>query len=421
MRDYETFDVADMIADVAATIVPLAEKNENAIDVSVGDDVGTMHSDMTKIRQSLFNLLSNACKFTHNGTIRLVASRDSNADGEWIRFDVADEGIGMTPEQVDKVFDAFTQADASTTRNYGGTGLGLAITRNFCQLMNGEINVESEQGRGSTFTVRLPAVAVDDVEVEETPAAIAPAIEGQRRIMVVDDDPVVRDLLTRLLGRNGYRVDTVSSGEQALERARETRPDAITLDVLMPTMDGWAVLSALKDDPDLAPIPVIMVSIVDDRSIGFSLGASDYLNKPVDGDRLVALLAKYCPEPSRRRVLVVEDDEATRDVITRSLDAKIWTVSQAENGLVGLERLAEATPDVILLDLMMPEMDGFEFIAAIRGDDRWRHIPVIVVTAKSLTKADREQLAGSVEQLIEKGDYRLEALLANLGDLIPAP
>ncbi|MFP6742580.1 MAG: response regulator [Alphaproteobacteria bacterium] len=272
--------------------------------------------------------------------------------------------------------------------------------------------------------MRLPAVAVDEPEAEEiltAPATAITAIEGQRRVLVVDDDPVVRDLLTRHLSRNVYHVDAVSSGEQALARARETRPDAITLDVLMPTMDGWAVLSALKDDPDLAAIPVIMVSIVDDRSIGFSLGASDYLNKPVDGDKLIKLLAKYCPEASRRRVLVVEDDVATRDVITRTLDAKTWTASRAENGLVGLERLAEATPDVILLDLMMPEMDGFEFIAAIRGDDRWRDIPVIVVTAKSLTKADRERLAGSVKQLIQKGDYRLEALLANLGDIVPPP
>jgi signal transduction histidine kinase/CheY-like chemotaxis protein len=418
---YETFDVDAMIADVAATIVPLAEKNENVVDVTVGDHVGTMHSDMTKIRQTLFNLLSNACKFTQNGTIRLVVSRDTDAAGEWIQFAVADEGIGMSPEQVDKVFDAFTQADASTTRNYGGTGLGLAITRNFCQLMNGEINVESEQGKGSTFTIRLPAVAEDDAAVEKMPTEVGAAIEGQRRVMVVDDDSDVRDLLTRHLSRNDYHVDAVSSGEQALARAREVRPDAITLDVLMPTMDGWAVLSALKEDPDLASIPVIMVSIIDDRSIGFSLGASDYLNKPVDGDKLVKLLAKYCPEASRRRVLVVEDDEATRDVITRTLDAKTWTVSQAENGLVGLERLAEATPDVILLDLMMPEMDGFEFIAAIRSDDRWRDIPVVVVTAKSLTKADRDRLAGSVEHLIQKGDYQLEALLANLGDIISAP
>ncbi len=417
---FETFEVRSMIDDVAATIAPLAEKNRNTVDVSCTDEVGAMHSDLTKIRQALFNLLSNACKFTEDGTITLEARREHATDGDWIRFAVADEGIGMTPAQTAKVFDAFTQADSSTTRNYGGTGLGLAITKNFCALMNGEITVDSEPGKGSTFTIRLPAVAEAPAEeAADEPAPQAVAANGARTVLVVDDDPVVRDLLSRHLSRSGYRVETASGGEQALALAREVEPDAITLDVLMPTMDGWAVLAALKDDPALAAIPVIMVTIVDDRSIGFSLGASDYLNKPVDADKLIALLRKHCPEKARRRVLIVEDDEATRDVIRRMLGDGQWEMAEAENGLVGLERLAEAVPDVILLDLMMPEMDGFEFISAIRRDDRWRDIPVIVITAKTLTAKDRERLTGSVEQLIQKGDYQLETLLANLGEMLP--
>ena len=419
---FETFEVRSIIDDVAATITPLADKNRNAIDVRCGDEVGVMHSDLTKIRQTLFNLLSNACKFTEDGTITLEARREPGAGGDWIRFDVADDGIGMTPEQSAKVFDAFTQADASTTRNYGGTGLGLAITKNFCTLMNGDVTVDSAPGKGSTFTIRLPAVAgeITEAAAEEVAAEAAPvAANGERTVLVVDDDPVVRDLLTRHLSRSGYRVETAAGGEQALARAREIAPDAITLDVLMPTMDGWAVLAALKDDPELAAIPVIMVTIVDDRSIGFSLGASDYLNKPVDADKLIALLRKHCPEKARRRVLIVEDDEATRDVIRRRLGDEQWEMAEAENGLEGLERLAGAIPDVILLDLMMPEMDGFEFIAALRADARWRDIPVIVITAKILTEKDRERLTGSVEQLIQKGDYQLEALLANLGEAIP--
>ena len=417
---FETFNVREMIDGVAATIAPLAEKNRNRVEVRCDDAVGAMHSDLTKIRQSLFNLLSNACKFTENGAITLDAAREPAGGGEWIRFAVGDEGIGMTPEQVAKVFDAFTQADSSTTRNYGGTGLGLAITKNFCTLMNGDITLASEPGKGSTFTIRLPAVAKDVMAEEAKPQAAPEATEGGRTVLVVDDDPVVRDLMTRHLGRGGYRVETVASGEEALTAARALRPDAITLDVLMPTMDGWAVLSALKDDPELASIPVIMVTIVDDRSIGFSLGASDYLNKPVDADKLIGLLKKHCPEKTRRRVLIVEDDPATRELICRMLGGEQWDIDEAENGLVGLARLEQDLPDIILLDLMMPEMDGFEFVSAIRNDDRWCDIPVIVVTAKTLTAHDRERLNGSIEQLVQKGEYRLEALLENLDALIPA-
>ncbi len=417
---FETFGVRQMIDEVAGTVVPLTEKNDNTLVVTCAEDLGEMHSDMTRIRQILFNLLSNASKFTEGGTIKLEATRSVINGRDDVVFTVADEGIGMSPEQVEKVFEAFTQADSSTTRNYGGTGLGLAITKNFCEMLHGEITCTSEPGTGSTFTVRLPLDAERPGPAPTEPVTVTAGEAGAHTVLVIDDDADVRDLLSRHLVKSGYRVATAGGGEDGLNCARELRPDAITLDVLMPGMDGWAVLSALKDDAELSDIPVIMVSMVDDRSLGYSLGAADYLNKPVEHERLLAVLKKHCPEKDRGQVLIVEDDAATREMMRRVLEREGWETAEAENGLVGLERLAEAAPGAILLDLMMPEMDGFEFLAKLRESEAWQGIPVIVVTAKTLTAADHRRLKGSVEMLIQKGGDEIDTILASLKKMLPA-
>ena len=421
----ETFELRPMIDSVAATVTALAKKTGNVLVVSCADEVGTMHSDLTKVRQILFNLLSNACKFTRNGTITLAAVRDANEAVDWIEFQVRDTGIGMTTDQQAKVFEAFTQADASTTRTYGGTGLGLAITKSFCRLMGGDVTLTSEAGKGTTFVVRLPAVThAASVTVglaaekrSEDPQVAEP--EHAPIVLVVDDDPNARELLRRHLQRGGYAVRMAANGEEAMQLARTLQPDVVTLDALMPQMDGWAVLSAMKEDAVLAEIPVIMVTIVDNQSIGFSLGAADYLIKPIDRDRLVRAVEKCCPSGAPRHVLIIEDDAPTSELMRRALRQIDCTVTQAENGRVGLERLNEALPDAILLDLMMPEMDGFEFIAQVRAESRWRRIPVIVVTAKTLTAEDRARLNGQVQHLVHKGEYSGKAVLAALDELVP--
>jgi PAS domain S-box-containing protein len=422
----ETFDVMQMIDEASHTIVPLAEKNENTLEIRCADGVGAMHCDLTKVRQALFNLLSNACKFTKNGTITLEASRVPGADGGDLIFKVSDTGIGMTPEQAEKVFEAFTQADSSTTRDYGGTGLGLSITRSFCQMLNGDITVTSEPGKGSTFVVRLPAIAqttetahaeAQDADHENLETAVS-VREGAKTVLVVDDDARARDLLSRHLTRGGYRVKTAAGGEEGLRLARELSPDAVTLDVLMPHMDGWAVLAAMKDDPALADIPVILVTVVEDRNFGFSLGATEYITKPIDRGKFLAALERHCPTKTGRRVLVVEDDAPSREMIRRVLKKQGWTVNEADNGAVALRCLKDSLPDVILLDLMMPEMDGFEFIARMRENDDWRKVPIIVITAKTLTAEDHARLNGNVERLIQKGEQSLETLLATLNETL---
>jgi CheY-like chemotaxis protein len=342
-------------------------------------------------------------------------------------FTISDTGIGMSPNQMDKLFEAFVQADASTTRKYGGTGLGLAITQRFCRMMGGDITVQSTPGQGSTFTIWLP------VEVEE-PKSQLPALlfngevsssissgpkpPGATTILVIDDDPAVHDLLRRFLSKEGFWVETAGSGEAGLILARQLRPAAITLDVMMPGMDGWAVLTALKADPDLADIPVIMLTMVDDKNFGYALGAAEYLTKPIDRDRLSVLLGKYRCEAPRCAVLLVEDDVPTREIMRRMLEKEGWTVAEAENGRVALTRLAENQPELILLDLMMPEMDGFEFLAELRQNPAWRTIPIVVVTAMYLTPEERQRLNGSVIQILQKGAYSRDELLEEVRDLV---
>ena len=411
----ERFDVQTLVQDVVATVQPLVEKNANTLEVSCAGDLGTMHADLTKVRQALFNLLSNACKFTERGTVTLEAAHESVNGQRWLRFRVRDTGIGMTQEQMGRLFQAFSQADASTTRQYGGTGLGLVISRSFCQMMGGDITVESEHGKGSAFTVRLPVEVAEGKSVqareEEAPPRPVSIPEGAPTVLVIDDDPAVRALMQRFLNKEGLRMLAAVDGRQGLELAKAEHPDAITLDVLMPGMDGWAVLAALKADAELADIPVIMISIADETHGGYALGVADYLTKPIEWKRLKAVLNHFRPAGETCRVLVVEDDTRTSRMLRKRLEKQGWPVTEAENGRVALERLAEGVPDVMLLDLMMPEMDGFQLLDRIRADERWRAIPVIVITAKDLTADDRRRLNGYVEKILEKGTYSSEALL----------
>jgi GAF domain-containing protein/CheY-like chemotaxis protein len=412
----EAFDVAGLVKDIAAVIQPLAAKNANRLEVRCPADIGVMRSDLTKVRQALFNLLSNACKFTDHGTVSLAVAHEEADGRDWVVFAVTDTGIGMTPDQLTRLFEAFSQADAATTRKYGGTGLGLALSRRLCRMMGGDVTVESEAGRGSTFTIRLPA---EVAEHQEEPAAPAPAPDGIPpgigTVLVIDDELAVRDLMQRFLAREGFRVVTAPGGEDGLRRARELRPDAITLDVMMPGMDGWAVLSALKADPALADIPVVMLTIVDDRNLGYALGAADYLTKPIDRERLVTVLKEHRRD---RPVLVVDDDADLRQLLRRMLEPEGYTVVEAEHGRAALQRLRESSPSVVLLDLMMPEMDGFEFVAEFRRHEAWRAVPIIVITAKDLSREDRDRLNGYVQKILQKGAPDRDALLAEVRELV---
>jgi signal transduction histidine kinase/CheY-like chemotaxis protein len=424
----ESFDLGALVGELESTIKPLAVKNNNTLVVRAGDGLGTMHADLTKVRQSLLNLLSNACKFTKAGEVGLEVTR-READGrEWVNFSVKDSGIGITKEQMSKLFQPFSQADASTTREFGGTGLGLVITKKFCEMMGGSMGVQSVRGEGSTFVITLPA------DVGGAPREFAPAADGDGgssgsnpastggdagTVLVVDDDPAARDLLSRALGKAGFNVECATDGEEALALARTLRPEAITLDVMMPGIDGWATLAALKADPELADIPVIMLTIVDDKNKGYALGAADYMTKPFDRQQLAATLARYRRATNGHApALVVEDDEAARALLVRALEQEGWRVRAAADGRAALEQVAAERPQLILLDLMMPEMDGFEFVQELHKLPGAQSIPVVVITAKDITLEDRLRLNGYVEKIVEKGAYSRDDLLSTVKEMV---
>jgi signal transduction histidine kinase/CheY-like chemotaxis protein len=422
----ETFEVGPLVAGVVDTVRPLADKNGNALEVRCPEQAGLMRADPTRVRQVLFNLLSNACKFTSRGQVVLEVERRAAPDADGVTFRVRDTGRGIKPEELKRIFQPFEQGDAATTRQYGGTGLGLSISRRLCQMMGGEIDVESRWGEGSTFTVRLPAEVDPRPAAPATPAAApaSPAAAGSSPVLVVDDDLAVRDLLQRFLTKEGFQVLTASTGEEGVRLAKQLRPTAITLDVLMPGMDGWKVLTMLKTDPETSDIPVIMLTIVDNKNLGHALGATDYLPKPVDRARLTALLHKYQARGSGRDILLVEDEADTRELLRRSLEKAGWSVREAVNGRDALEQVGRQAPSLILLDLMMPEMDGFELLEELRQRPAWRTIPVVVITAKELTEEDRLRLSGSlllsgcVKRVLQKGQYRREDLLREVRELM---
>ena len=361
--------------------------------------------------------MSNASKFTNNGTVELSVDRlDADADellganAERIAFRVSDTGIGMTQQQMDRLFQAFAQADSSTTRKFGGTGLGLAITRHFARMLGGDVTVTSEPGAGSVFTLVVPvhdrSLPPAPDEPLEPKRIVSGNAAGALTVLVVDDDEAVHDVVAAMLGREGYRVLHARTGPEALTLAREELPDAITLDVMMPQMDGWAVLSALKADPGLRHVPVVIVTMLNDRAIALSLGAEAFLSKPIDWAQLSAVL-KQCSrheQVSAAPVLVVDDDPNMRDMMRRMLERMGIVMHEAADGAEALAWLAaNPLPSIILLDLMMPVMDGFEVLDRLRQNDEWSCIPVLVATCKEFSADELAQLRRSTEKVISKG------------------
>jgi signal transduction histidine kinase/CheY-like chemotaxis protein len=398
----EEVDLAALIEEVRSIVEPLAAANANRLEIVRPATPGMLYTDRTKLKQSLLNLLSNAGKFTHEGRIGL----EVRPGDDEISFVVSDTGIGMTEEQQGRLFQAFSQADASTTRRYGGTGLGLAITKHFCEMLGGSIAVESTPGKGSSFTITLP----DRDRAARAAPALPEGAEDAPLVMIVDDDPNARHLLAATVRREGYRVIEATDGETALALAREWHPDVVTLDVLMPRMDGWAVLTTLKSDLELASIPVIIVTVLADRGIAVSLGAAEFLTKPVDRTRLAGTIRQHVYGSGV--VLVVDDEAESRELARRHLDRLGWEAVEAEDGASALLWLSQnPRPAMILLDLLMPGMNGFAFLEEFARHAEWQAIPIVIVTAMPLGAAERELLAGRTREVIAKGADDLTQVL----------
>ena len=427
---HESFLIGELVQDIVSTIEPIALKNHNRIVVHCPAEIGAMYSDAMKVRQSLMNLLSNACKFSQNSVIDLVISTQSHEREEYVSFAVCDRGIGMTSDQIAKLFQAFVQADESTTRKYGGTGLGLMISRRLCQMLGGDIRVSSELGKGSTFTIELPRIAsavlapsglggAGDSQSAANSAIKTDVIRGGKirgeairgTVLAIDDNPDALDLISRSLSKDGYRVIMATSGEAGLVLARSHRPDIITLDVMMPQMNGWQVLAAIKADVHLSTTPVVLLSVVENNEIAMALGATDCLTKPIDWGKLQVCLDRLLPRNDPDRILVVEDDPASSELVTRILQKDGWKIEKASNGREAFACMEASPPSLVLLDLMMPEMDGFELVARLRTHPTLSKIPVLVLTSKMLTPEDHARLNGRVLDVLSKGSTERNDLL----------
>ncbi len=392
----ERFALEDMCQELADTLRPLASERGNTFVMELEDGLGSAITDRTRLHQVLLNLLSNANKFTKGGLVKFSVRR-AQAENK-LSFAIEDNGIGIAPDRLAAIFEPFVQEDGSTTRKYGGTGLGLAISRNLAQMLGGDICVTSTQGEGSRFEMEVCATLEARTQRTATPSMMRriarprPAEDGRLRVMVIDDDPHVHELMRRTFPQDQIALEPIMDGTRALAALAGPAPDLIFLDIDLPEVDGWTILTRLRQDSRLAQVPVVIISIVDNRTFGFALGANEYLLKPLNYAQLLPLLMKLTQGEGQGRVMVVDDEPHARELARRALELAGYEISEASNGAEALELLEHNQPDVILLDLMMPEIDGFELLDRLERHPTWRDIPVVVLSAMDLSRRDMERL-----------------------------
>jgi PAS domain S-box-containing protein len=415
----QSVDLGSLIDEAVQTVEPLARIKAIALHAEPGPDVHLI-ADAAKVKQMLLNLLSNAIKFTPNGGSIQIRGRQVDS---WVEIAVSDTGIGIAAEDLGRLFTEFQQLDAGPGRQQEGTGLGLALTRRFAELHGGQVKVESALGMGSTFTLRLPleATAIRAPAPLEPPPVTA-SDPGRPLVLVVDDNPQAAEILARTMGAGGFRIKVAHTGPEALSMARELKPVAITLDILLPEVDGWEVLNRLKADEATRNIPVIVVSVVDNPALGRALGAFDYFVKPVDGKALLSRLSQYAftnkvkTEPVR--VLVVDDEKANLDLLEALLEPAGFAVIRAGGGQEGIDLARSQMPNLILLDLMMPDLTGFDVVEALRAEEATRSIPIMVLTAKALTEEDKRALNGQVAAIFQRNSVAGTDLIAWLRGIV---
>ena len=414
-----SFPIKSVIDLVSQTVQPLIRAPQVALIREVAGDIPFMHTDQDKLKQILLNLLSNAAKFTHEGHITVRAT----AAGDNVVVEVIDTGIGISAAAIGHVFEEFQQADSSTTREYGGTGLGLSISRSMARLLGGDLSVISQEGVGSTFTLVLPLSYEEEAPAEvKTPVTATPRAEGangRSTILAIDDHPEAIALLREILEDAGYQLLAATDGAQGLQMAREQMPLAITLDIMMPNKDGWQVLHALKDDPQTRDIPVILVTVVDQKALGYRLGATDYLLKPLNADDLLTSLSRIKSREQKPRLLVVDDDPNIQEMIAQLLEDSDYQIQAVADGAQAVAAVQAEPPDIILLDLLMPHLDGFGVIEALRQHPETRDIPIVILTAKSLSTEEEESLAQRIHKVIQKQGLQAETLLETISSARP--
>ena len=394
------FDVAVLMEQVAELLHRQADAGVNRLIVHPPEPGCLMYSDPGRLKQCLLNLAGNGLKFSEGGEVELIAETFDRDERGWIRFQVRDSGPGIAPEDQERIFEPFVQAIRGS--GVAGVGLGLSLTRRLCNMLGGDIRLFSEVSEGTTFEITLPLI-YESVKAEPRDAAVVPEFSGNASrpsVLIVEDDPETLQILDRHIQAGGYRTLSAPDGLSAVELARRLQPDVISLDLRLPYMDGWQVLRALKEDPDTASIPVIMVSMTSPDHSRPAPGIVGYLEKPVERGRLLELL-RECLGGTSGRVLIVEDDSPTLEYMAEILEGEGWVVGRAVDAMEALALLPEGY-DLILLDLVLPTMNGFDFIANIQSDERWKDLPIIVSTEKQLTDTERELLERKIFFVYEK-------------------
>lgn len=428
---YDDFDLPMLVWDTSRTIQPLVDKNNNHLEIECDLQLGGIRADMTRLRQVFLNILSNACKFTKSGEIKITVTRQKSIQGEFFCFTISDTGIGISPENLQRLFQPFNQADSSTTRQYGGTGLGLAISHRLCQMMGGDITVISELGRGSTFTICLPIDCESTTKnlLKNGQSSISNSlilskdlsqdiVSPQRKypsILIIANDPMIHQSTHSYLDHLEISIYSAFNGEDGMKMVYQILPNAIILDMQIPSMSGWEVLKELKSQPLTSGIPIILLTINDEKQESCEIGANDYLFKPIDRDRLITIIERHRAEiGDELSVLVIEDDPNIRAMLKRILEKENCIVSEAQDGQEALEVMTHHMPHLILLDLMMPNVDGFELIHLLRLRYDTPSIPIVIITAKDLTNEDRIRLSGSVQKILQKTNYSYTQLLEEI-------
>lgn len=409
----EEVQLIDVIDSVMATTRGLVKEKPIQLINNTPEQLPVVNADRTRVRQILLNLLQNAVKFTDEGSIIVDIERvsDQESQAPFLKVIVTDTGIGIAQEDQDKLFERFSQVDSSLTRKVGGTGLGLSITKHLVEMQGGEIQVASTVGEGSSFWFTLPIALEDEAKNPELDDEILP---GAKIILSIDDDENVIDLYKRYLQPHGFHVIPITNPGNINEQILSANPFAVTLDIMMPNIDGWQVIEEIKSNPETARIPVIICSIVEDRDRAYQLGAVDYLVKPILEDEMVESLKrlKFSQEKDFHEVLVIDDDPNVFQLVEIALRNEAgYKLTYANGGFAGLEILKENQPSVVILDLVMPDLDGFSILETMQGDPLLRDIPVIIFTAADLSDEEREKIAKTKRDVLKKDVFKGEQLI----------
>lgn len=413
----EIDEVDSVIASAVATVESLVKSKDIQLVQSISRELPKLHTDILKIKQILVNLLSNAAKFTEKGQISI----DVLPHNGMIEFKVKDTGIGIEKKNLELVFQEFQQIDSSSARKYQGTGLGLPISRRLARMLGGDLRVESEYGKGSTFTLIVPYMFPEELKTDyEVSVSIKqrpePAVEKREtalpdraQILCIDDDPDVLEILRKYLVPEGYSVVTAMSGDEGIQIATKLRPNLITLDIMMPQKDGWQVLRELKQNPATREIPVLIHSMIDNKPLAISLGARDVLPKPVEASQLLAVV-KEVNRSKKEIILIVDDSEDFCDTLKKMLEDDGFRTRIAYNGREAFDVMKSELPALVLLDLLMPVMDGFQFLRKVQDHEKWKDVPIVILSAKELTQKEQQTLNEQITEYMHKRDFSHEAL-----------